>query len=169
MSEVRGTFALLIALSAATAVHTGCHPVVRAPEAGPKEIRESVRPTSGPVIESPPDVKLPGDLADIHFDFDKAEIRADAKPILEKNAALLVRYPEVHIVVEGHCDDRGSVEYNLALGERRARATRDYLARLGVDPGRMSTVSYGKEFPLDPGHDELAWAKNRRAHLVAVK
>lgn len=107
-------------------------------------------------------------LHDVHFDFDKSDIRDDAKPVLEENAAFLKKYPTIKIVVEGHCDERGSVEYNLALGERRAKAAKNYLATLGVDASRMTTVSYGKELPLDPGHSEEAWAKNRRAHFLAV-
>ena len=107
-------------------------------------------------------------LHDIRFDFDMADIREDAKPTLEENASFLKQYPSIKIVIEGHCDERGSVEYNLALGERRAKAARNYLATLGVESARMTTVSYGKELPLDPGHDEQAWARNRRAHFVAV-
>lgn len=107
-------------------------------------------------------------LRDIQFDFDKADIREDAKPTLEQNASFLKKYPSIKIVVEGHCDERGSVEYNLALGERRAKAAKSYLSTLGVDGSRMQTVSYGKELPLDPGHDEGAWARNRRAHFLAV-
>ncbi|MFN7973683.1 MAG: peptidoglycan-associated lipoprotein Pal [Acidobacteriota bacterium] len=107
-------------------------------------------------------------LHDIHFDFDKSDIRDDAKPTLEENATFLKKYPTIKIVVEGHCDERGSVEYNLALGERRAKAAKSYLATLGVNGERMTTVSYGKELPLDPGHDEGAWSKNRRAHFLAV-
>lgn len=107
-------------------------------------------------------------LHDIHFDFDKSDIRDDAKPVLEENAGFLKKYPSIKIVVEGHCDERGSVEYNLALGERRAKAAKNYLATLGVNDSRMTTVSYGKELPIDPGHNEDAWAKNRRAHFLAV-
>lgn len=104
----------------------------------------------------------------INFDFDRAEIRSDARPTLEQNAAFLNKYPTVKILIEGHCDERGSVEYNLALGERRAKAAQAYLATLGVSRDRMSTVSYGKEVPLQTDHDESAWEINRRDQFVAV-
>lgn len=107
-------------------------------------------------------------LEDIHFDFDKYNIRDDAKAILEKNAAWLKKNPDVRIQIEGHCDERGTNEYNLALGDRRAKSTKDYLVSLGIDPGRVSTITYGEERPLDPGHNEEAWAKNRRAHFVII-
>jgi peptidoglycan-associated lipoprotein len=81
---------------------------------------------------------------------------------------LLKKYPKVKVQVEGDCDERGTIEYNLALGERRANATKKYLVSLGVSADRISTISYGKERPLDPGHDEEAWAKNRRAHTIIL-
>jgi len=107
-------------------------------------------------------------LEDIHFDFDKYNIRDDAKEILRRNADWLKKNPAVKIQIEGHCDERGTNEYNLALGDRRAKATRDYLVSLGINPERISTISYGEERPLDSGHNEEAWAKNRRAHFVIV-
>jgi len=107
-------------------------------------------------------------LKDIHFDFDKYDIRPGDTEILKENAALLMKYPKVKIQIEGHCDERGTVEYNLALGERRANSTKKYLISLGVKADRISTISYGKERPLDPGHNEEAWAKNRRAHEVIL-
>jgi peptidoglycan-associated lipoprotein len=82
------------------------------------------------------------------------------------NAALLKEFPTWMILIEGHCDERGTAEYNLALGERRAAAVMTYLVSLGVSPSRLRSVSYGKEFPFDPGHDDNAWAKNRRAQFV---
>jgi peptidoglycan-associated lipoprotein len=107
-------------------------------------------------------------LKDIHFDFDKYDIRPGDAEILKENGALLKKYPNVKIQIEGHCDERGTVEYNLALGERRANSTKKYLNSLGVSPDRISTISYGKERPLDPGHNEEAWAKNRRAHPIIL-
>jgi len=107
-------------------------------------------------------------LKDIHFDFDKYDIRPGDAEILKENAALLTKYPTVKIQIEGHCDERGTIEYNLALGERRANSTKKYLISLGISPGRISTISYGKEKPLDPGHNEEAWAKNRRAHTIIL-
>ena len=104
-------------------------------------------------------------LQDVRFDYDSARLSGEARATLEENAVWLSRYPSVRILVEGHCDERGTVEYNLALGEGRARAARDYLRELGVAGERMRIISYGKEFPLDPGHEETAWRRNRRAHL----
>src|SRR4030042_4028838 len=109
-------------------------------------------------------------LKDIHFDFDRYDIRPADAAILKDNAGLLNKYTNIKIQVEGHCDERGTVEYNLALGERRATSAKNYLVSLGVAPARISTISYGKEKPLDPRHNEEAWTKNRRAHtLVTAK
>lgn len=107
-------------------------------------------------------------LKDIHFDFDKYDIRPQDGAILRENAALLKKYTNLKVQIEGHCDERGTVEYNLALGERRANRTKDYLVSLGISSDRVSTISYGKEKPLDPGHNEAAWAKNRRAHTIVT-
>jgi peptidoglycan-associated lipoprotein len=105
-------------------------------------------------------------LKDIHFDFDKYDIRPSDAAVLKGNAELLKKYPKVKIQIEGHCDEKGTNEYNLALGERRANSTRNYLLSLGISPERISTISYGEERPLDPGHNEDAWTKNRRAHTI---
>jgi peptidoglycan-associated lipoprotein len=107
-------------------------------------------------------------LKDIHFDFDKYDIRPGDAENLKENAALLKKYTNVKIQIEGHCDERGTNEYNLALGERRANSTKKYLSSLGISPDRISTISYGEERPLDPGHNEEAWAKNRRAHTIIL-
>jgi peptidoglycan-associated lipoprotein len=104
----------------------------------------------------------------IHFDFDRYFIRDDAKPVLEKNATWLKKWNSVQILIEGHCDERGTEEYNLALGEKRAKSTYDYLVSLGVSSDRIKTISYGKSQPLDQGHDEMAWAKNRRAQFTII-
>jgi peptidoglycan-associated lipoprotein len=101
-----------------------------------------------------------------YFDYDSAELSAEARAALDANAAVLKKYASWTVTIEGHCDERGTAEYNLALGERRAAAAQSYLAALGIPASRLKTVSYGKEFPFDPGHDEAAWAKNRRAHFV---
>ncbi len=105
-------------------------------------------------------------LKSIHFDFDKYDIRPGDVEILKGNSALLKKFPNVKIQIEGHCDERGTNEYNLALGERRANSTKKYLTSLGITADRISTISYGEEKPMDPGHNEEAWAKNRRAHFV---
>jgi peptidoglycan-associated lipoprotein len=107
-------------------------------------------------------------LKDIHFDFDKYDIRSVDTEILKENATLLKKYPKVKIQIEGHCDERGTNEYNLALGERRANSTKKYLLSLGITADRISTISYGEEKPFDPGHNEEAWAKNRRAHFIIL-
>ncbi len=107
-------------------------------------------------------------LKDIHFDFDKYDIRPGDAEILKENAALLMKNPGVKIQIEGHCDERGTVEYNLALGERRANSAKRYLSSLGLKADRISAISYGKEKPLDPGHNEEAWAKNRRGHFIVL-
>lgn len=107
-------------------------------------------------------------LKDIHFDFDKYDIRPGDAQILKENAALLMKNPGVKIQIEGHCDERGTVEYNLALGERRANSAKRYLSSLGLTADRISAISYGKEKPLDPGHNEEAWAKNRRDHFIVL-
>jgi peptidoglycan-associated lipoprotein len=105
---------------------------------------------------------------DIHFDFDKYDIRPENAEILKENAALLSKYLTVKVQIEGHCDERGTNEYNLALGERRANSTKKYLISIGVSQGRISTISYGEERPSDPGNNEEAWAKNRRAHSIVL-
>ena len=107
-------------------------------------------------------------IKDIHFDFDKYNIRPADADILKENAALLKKYAKGKIQIEGHCDERGTTEYNLALGERRANSTKKYLLSLGFPADRISTISYGKERPLDPGHNEEAWTKNRRGHFVIL-
>ncbi|MFQ5509980.1 MAG: peptidoglycan-associated lipoprotein Pal [Leptospirillia bacterium] len=106
-------------------------------------------------------------LKDIHFEFDRAIVRDVDKPILMDNAKLLKSNPRVLISIEGHCDERGTTAYNLALGERRAQATRRYLVALGVSPSQVSTVSYGEEKPQCMAHNEACWQQNRRAHLSA--
>jgi peptidoglycan-associated lipoprotein len=114
------------------------------------------------------EVAKKGLLRDIHFDFDRYLLRDDARGILKDNVAFLLEYPSLAIQIEGNCDERGTDEYNLALGDKRARAAEDYLKRAGLATGRLSTVSFGEERPLDPGHNEEAWAKNRRAHFKIV-
>jgi peptidoglycan-associated lipoprotein len=109
-----------------------------------------------------------GLLAEIHFDYDRADIRETDRGILSKNADVLKRFDFLRITVEGHCDERGSVEYNLALGERRSRAAYDYLVSLGVPADRMKTVSYGKEVPLCQQQSEDCWARNRRARFTVT-
>ena len=105
-------------------------------------------------------------LKSIHFDFDKYDIRPGDVEILKGNSALLKKFSNVKIQIEGHCDERGTNEYNLALGERRANSTKKYLTSLGITADRVSTISYGEEKPMDPAHSEESWTKNRRANFV---
>ena len=138
---------------------------------------ELKKPTGGELERSLVTKKEPGIegevfeskmLKDIHFDFDKYDVRRVDEEILKENAAWLKNNPKMKIQIEGHCDERGTVEYNLALGERRASNTKKYLVFLGIPPDRISTISYGEERPLDKGHHEEAWDKNRRAHIVVL-
>jgi len=105
-------------------------------------------------------------LSDAFFDFDSYALSSEAKGTLEQNAKQLKAATAGNVTIEGHCDERGTEAYNLALGEKRANAAKDYLVALGVSGSRINTVSYGKQRPFDDGHDESAWAKNRRAHFV---
>ena len=103
---------------------------------------------------------------DIHFEFDKSRLLPEGKKILRRKAKWLRTHHDVSVIVEGHCDERGTNEYNMALGDRRARRAKSFLVDLGIARGRLRTISYGEERPLDPRHNEEAWAKNRRAHFV---
>lgn len=105
-------------------------------------------------------------IADVNFDYNKYNLKPEAQEILKKGASAYLKYRDYKLVVEGHCDERGTAEYNLALGEKRANEAAKYLADLGIEKERIKTISYGKEMPLDKGNDEAAWAKNRRAHFV---
>jgi peptidoglycan-associated lipoprotein len=105
-------------------------------------------------------------VADIHFAFDRYDLTEESKGTLGTLATFLNQTPDATMTIEGHADERGTTEYNLALGEKRAQAVKDYLVSLGVSSGRLTSVSYGEERPLDPGHNELAWSLNRRAHFL---
>ncbi|MBZ5639145.1 MAG: peptidoglycan-associated lipoprotein Pal [Acidobacteriia bacterium] len=144
----------------------------RPPGAEPKkEVTESF-PTQ-PVTSQPLGPESTADelnrkkvLATIYFDYDKSDLSDAARATLQANADWLKANPARVVRIEGNCDERGTVEYNLALGQRRAASVRDYLGGLGVDASRLKTISYGKERPADPGHDDAARAKNRRAEFV---
>ena len=105
---------------------------------------------------------------DVLFAYNSFTLTEEAKQLLEQKAQWMVQNPGVTVQLEGHCDERGTGAYNLALGERRANAVRQYMTALGVSAARITTISYGEEFPLDPGHDEGAWARNRRAHFAIL-
>jgi len=106
------------------------------------------------------------EVRDAYFDYDRADIRPDARPALSKTADFLKNYPRFKVTIEGHCDERGSTEYNLGLGDRRATAVKQYLVSLGVSAGRLSTVSFGKEKPFCMESNEPCWQQNRRGHFV---
>jgi peptidoglycan-associated lipoprotein len=135
-------------------------------EQAKRELEKSLVSKKTPGIEG--EVFESSLLKDIHFDFDKYDIRPEDTKILKESAAVLMKSPTVKIQIEGHCDERGTNEYNLALGERRCNSAKKYLISLGVPESRLSTISYGEERPLDPGHDEAAWIKNRRAHFIIL-
>ena len=107
-----------------------------------------------------------GALSTVYFDFDSSALSASTRETLDRNAQFLKENEAITVQIEGHCDERGGVQYNLALGEKRANAVKNYLAGLGITGKRVSTVSYGKERPVEFGHDEVAWSKNRRANFV---
>lgn len=142
-----------------------------APAEPPKEtVTEQQLAKAQPAAPQPPAEKeLPTKIQDIHFDYDKYDIRDDAKPVLKELAAFLSNNRAARVIIEGHCDDRGTDEYNLALGERRATAAKEYLVSLGIPSNRIETVSYGEEKPLCTEGTEECWAKNRRAHFVLVE
>jgi len=134
----------------------------------PEPVKEEPPPPVEEVVEPDPlDDFFNGKnvLEDVYFDFDKSELRDDAKNVLRKHAQTLRANPGLLVLIEGHCDERGTEEYNLALGERRATRTREYLVELGVDPGIIRTISYGESQPKVLGSNEEAWAQNRRAHF----
>lgn len=145
--------------------------------AAPAE-EEVTAPTPPPVRDETPDpfsediqtanraAYEQGLLGDVYFDFDKYDLKSDARDRLAKNASFMQAHPEFTFNIEGHCDERGTVEYNLALGERRANAAKDYLVSLGVSASRLRTISYGKERPQCSESDESCWWRNRRDHFV---
>jgi len=106
-------------------------------------------------------------LQRIHFDFDKSNIKAEYEPVLKSNAGWIQDHKDAKVTVEGHCDERGSTEYNIALGDRRANSAKGYMKNLGVTADRLNTVSYGKERPICTQHEESCWWQNRRAEFIA--
>jgi peptidoglycan-associated lipoprotein len=182
-------FALVASMVAAAACGSKKAPVL-APTATPEAEAPAATPAPAPpvarVTEPPPiptpapirednvtantssldDLNRNSPLRPVFFALDSADIDPSAKSVLDADAAVLKQNGSWVVTVEGHCDERGTAEYNLALGDRRASAAVAYLRSLGIPADRLKTVSYGKEFPFDPGHDDGAWSKNRRAHFV---
>ncbi len=179
---------LAVVLVAAAGCHKTKPPVVRPtppppapttapatrPPGPPEPVAEPTIVPPEPVAEdkiasaSLDDLNRNSPLKPVFFALDSDELGADGQRVLAEDAAVLKKYSTWTVTIEGHCDERGTAEYNLALGERRAVAARAYLVSLGIPAERLRTVSYGKEFPFDPGHDETAWSKNRRAHFVVT-
>ena len=165
--------AVMASLLIGGALVAGCakKPVATpAPPPPPPEAPAPTPPTTPPPppVETPPTVAgtRSEDYAPAYFDYDAYTLRDDARTALDANAKLLRDNPKVNVTIEGHCDERGTVEYNQALGERRAQAARDYLVAAGIEAGRISIISYGKERPFATGSDEASWQQNRRAHFV---
>ncbi len=137
-------------------------------ESEPEPVRETVEPTTTFTEPPPPPVEEVIYFEDVSFDYDKYDLTMNARDILSRHASKLKDRPNVKILIEGHCDERGTIEYNLALGEKRATAVQNYLENYGITVERLHTISYGKERPLDPRHTEDAWAKNRRAAFIIL-
>ena len=173
----------LVLLMGAAACKKGQPPVARPTPPAPPPGGTATRPAEPPApmrepMPPPPlatddvsarsldDLNRDSPLQPLFFALDSSDINDASRGILQANATVLKKYPTWVITIEGHCDERGTAEYNLALGEKRAVAARTYLISLGVDSGRLRTVSYGSEFPFDPAHQESAWSRNRRAHFV---
>jgi peptidoglycan-associated lipoprotein len=165
--------ATALSLAACASKPKPAYPTTAPPPAAPEAPRgPSAPPPAQPVTQG----ALPGSERDfvinvgdrVFFDFDQYSVRTDATPLLEAQAGWLKRYPAVQVRIEGNCDERGTREYNLALGARRANAVREFLVARGVDPGRISTVSYGKEKPIDLGSGDETDQRNRNAHTAVV-
>jgi peptidoglycan-associated lipoprotein len=164
---------MLVVAVAAFAAACGKKNVKQAQAEDPVQVSEASFPAL-PGEEGDPEASLRGkayvpdpELRSVNFDYDKSELSAEARGVLQANAAVLKKRPGAEIQIAGHCDERGTSEYNLALGQRRANAVRDYYRYLGVAMGRMSTISYGEESPLCPEASEDCWSRNRRAETLA--
>jgi peptidoglycan-associated lipoprotein len=157
----------------AVLVLSGCSKHKEVAEPAPPAAPVTENPTPPPPAPAPaeptpeqPNKTVQDQLADVFFDYDSAELSSSAQSTLDANGKVLNDHADASLTIEGHCDERGTVEYNLALGDRRAQSAKDYLVRFGVPGTRLSTISYGEERPFADGHDEAAWAQNRRAHFV---
>jgi peptidoglycan-associated lipoprotein len=147
-----------------------CHkPPVTQPEVSKPVVQDTTTKPPEKPVEPPTKPSLKEDqFQTVYFDFDKYTLRPDAKAALDNNYKLLTEYGDAIVKIEGHCDERGTVEYNLSLGEKRARAAMEYLVGLGISANRISIISYGKERPAVMGSDEAAWSKNRRGEFRIV-
>jgi len=175
----RALVILVILVAAALVMCVGCAkkkmapPVSELPSAPARQQAEEPRAQEEAIPpsfeEESADQKVAAGLRDVFFAFDDYSLSEEARTILAADAKLLGENKSVKITIEGHCDERGTVEYNLALGEKRALGAKNYLVNYGIDGSGISIISYGKERPFDPGHGEEAWAQNRRAHFVVQK
>ncbi|MBN1754938.1 peptidoglycan-associated lipoprotein Pal [bacterium] len=157
---------LMLLLLALLIAFSGCSKKQEVEVVPPPIIEEPEPQVIEPVVEP---VKIePLVLTKIHFDYDKYMITEEARQTLIKNAEMLMLYPDAKIKIEGHCDERGTNQYNLSLGQKRADATKDFLVNYGVNASRISTISFGEEKPVCNGHDENCWSKNRRAEFVIM-
>ena len=138
-------------------------PMAVAPAPEPVVVEEKAAVVVAPVPTLAESAAAAGALQPVHFGFDLANTSSEAVAKLDRTAAWMQANPEVRVQIAGHCDERGTNEYNMALGERRAKNAKKYLVDKGISADRLSTISYGEEMPVDPGHNEAAWAKNRRA------
>jgi len=166
---MRSSKLIILSLVCLAMVVGGCGGKKPPEEPAQPPVAETTPPPPPPPAETttPAPVEKPAlSLSPVYFEFDRYDLRDDARMTLGANGKGLQDYSSVNITIEGHCDERGTTEYNLALGEKRAKAAYDYLVSYGIPASRMSTVSYGEERPADAGHDEMAWAKNRRAEFV---
>jgi peptidoglycan-associated lipoprotein len=179
LKKAQSLLFLLLIVSIAFSL-TACHkkkvtPLEPTPETSVPSTTEPTEPqpsvekptTEGPVVLDIDEVSK--QLQPVFFDFNKYDIREDQIPALQNDARVLKQNQTVTVLVEGHCDERGTDEYNLALGERRADAAKDFLVSLGIEEARLSTISYGESKPFAQGHNEDAWRQNRRAQFVAVR
>jgi len=185
MTRARLSYSLLLVVAASLLLLEGCgHKRPPASATGPGSYPRAGSTGSGEPVDAGPDVRSidndltsgedftfsdasgeGGPLADVYFEYDQSSLTDAARGTLAQHATWIKGHGGAKITVEGHCDERGTVEYNLALGDQRAQAARDYLVSLGVPRERLNAISLGKERPVDPGHTESAWAKNRRAHF----
>ncbi len=165
---MRSSKLVLLSLVCLAVVVSGCGGKKPPEEPAQPPVAEETPPPPPPVENTTPapDEKPALRLAPVFFEFDRYDLRDDARATLGANGKSLQDNASVNIKIEGHADERGTTEYNLALGEKRAKAAYDYLVSYGIPASRISTVSYGEERPADAGHDEMAWAKNRRAEFV---
>ena len=181
LTAVAAVFFMLIAYSCTKEIKPTMEPGEEAVKPVPpaeKKIEEEiitakkpgeVKETEIKEVVQPKTIEEVSPLEDIHFAFDEYDLTSMAQNILQKNALWMKNNPDTNVQIEGHCDERGTNEYNMALGQRRVNSAKKYLIKLGVNEAQLSTISYGEEKPLDPGHNEEAWAKNRRGHFTIVK